>query len=163
MAGARAPRAALTRVVGAGMLAIGALVAQAAVPALGADGAVTMVGHSFQPGEVTVVAGTTVTWKNDDSVSHNAVAFDGSFRTEVLAPGDRGSVTFATTGSFSYRCTIHPSMRGAVVVVAAAPAPATDTVERAVPAGAPPAGAAIALLAGAVAAGLTLARPRRAG
>jgi hypothetical protein len=87
---------------------------------------VTIVGHAFQPQTVTVVAGESVTWRNDDPVTHNAVAFDGSFRTEVLSTGQTGSVTFTAVGSFSYRCTIHPSMRGAVDVVASAPAPATD-------------------------------------
>ena len=77
---------------------------------------VTIADFAFGPPEITVAAGTTVTWSNDDSVSHTVDATDDSFVTDPLGDGATFSHTFDTAGTFGYICGIHPSMSGTVVV-----------------------------------------------
>ena len=71
---------------------------------------------AFAPVSTTVKVGTTVIWENSDSVEHSAVADDGTFETNVLAPGAKGSFTFTKAGSYTYHCGVHPSMTGTIVV-----------------------------------------------
>jgi plastocyanin len=71
---------------------------------------------AFDPAEVHVSAGSTVTWTNQDQLAHTATASDGTFDTGSLNQGDSGSVTFDDPGTFDYECAIHPSMQGRVVV-----------------------------------------------
>jgi plastocyanin len=85
-----------------------------------ADHDVTIAGAAFEPETVTVVVGDSITWSNDDGVSHSATADDGSFDSGTLAPGDTAAVVFGSTGSFAYHCEIHPTMTGYVVVETAA-------------------------------------------
>jgi len=87
---------------------------------LAADQAVTIASFAFSPASLTVTAGDSVTWSNNDSTGHTATAGDGSFDTGTIAPGATASVTFATAGTFAYACTIHPTMTGTIVVEAAA-------------------------------------------
>ncbi len=90
---------------------------------LAADGAVTIAGFAFDPATVTVQAGDSVTWTNQDATAHTATAV-GAFDTGNIASGASKSVTFATAGTFAYHCTIHPTMNGKIVVRAAtAPEP----------------------------------------
>jgi plastocyanin len=72
---------------------------------------------TFQPGEVTVGVGDTVTWTNNDSVDHDVTA-DGFSSGEPggMAPGDTFEHTFDEAGTFDYVCTVHPGMEGTVVV-----------------------------------------------
>ena len=70
---------------------------------------------SFLPGKVTIHAGQTVEWKWEDSpVAHN-VTFSG-FSTTTQTDGTFFH-TFNTPGTFSYRCTVHATMSGEVVVL----------------------------------------------
>ncbi len=71
---------------------------------------------AFATAELSIAAGNTVTWTNDDSVPHTATAEDGSFDTGLLDPGASSSITFAAAGRFAYFCAFHPSMTGIVVV-----------------------------------------------
>jgi plastocyanin len=82
----------------------------------GDPGAVTIKDFAFAPGSITVAAGTTVTWTNQDSASHTVTADDGSFDSKALATGATFSQTFPTAGSFTYHCAIHTSMTATVVV-----------------------------------------------
>lgn len=91
--------------------------------ALAADASVTIAGFAFSPNTVTVNVGDTVTWTNNDGVSHTATADGGSFGTGSLGNGESGAETFGTAGSFPYHCSIHPQMTGTVVVQAAAATP----------------------------------------
>jgi plastocyanin len=84
-------------------------------PAAGA-GAVTIKDFAFDPGDLTVAKGTTVTWKNDDSATHRIKSGDGSFDSKDLKNGDSFDHTFDTAGSFDYICGIHPSMKGKITV-----------------------------------------------
>ena len=83
----------------------------------GADAAtVKMTDMTFDPQTITVAAGTTITWVNEDSVSHNAVADDESWGTDIFGEGGSASIAFDTPGTYTYNCTLHAGMVGTVVV-----------------------------------------------
>lgn len=75
---------------------------------------VSIKNFSFNPATITVKAGDTVTWTNDDSTTHTVTS--SAFNSGPLDPGKTFSFTFATAGTFDYACTIHPNMKGQVVV-----------------------------------------------
>lgn len=72
--------------------------------------------YQFSPSTITVKAGDTVTWTNQDSVEHSATSDDGSFDTGLMSQGKSGSVTFSKPGTYTYHCKIHPTMHGTVIV-----------------------------------------------
>ena len=72
--------------------------------------------YAFTPATLTVPAGTTVTWTNNDPVPHTATAGDGSFDSGNLNPGQSFAFTFATPGSYPYVCQYHAGMKGTIVV-----------------------------------------------
>jgi plastocyanin len=74
-------------------------------------------GIAFNPAEVTVSVGDTVTWTNNDTVEHDVTA-DGFSSGEPggMAPGDTFDHTFQEAGTFDYVCTVHPGMEGTVTV-----------------------------------------------
>jgi plastocyanin len=84
--------------------------------AVGASFEVTIADFSFDPSEITVPAGSVVTWVNSGAAPHTASASDQTFDTGVIDPGTEASHTFAETGAFSYFCAFHPSMTGTVTV-----------------------------------------------
>lgn len=87
-----------------------------------------IINYAFTPPTIRIKTGTKVTWTNRDSVKHNAIADDGSFKTELVGKDESVSVTFDKVGTFSYYCGPHPSMRGTVIVEdggQSAPAPNT--------------------------------------
>ena len=71
---------------------------------------------AFAPATLTVTAGTTVTWKNEDDSPHRIGDKDGTFKSAALDTDDTFSHTFATPGVYPYICTIHPYMVGKIVV-----------------------------------------------
>lgn len=77
---------------------------------------VTIDGFAFAPVTLTVTAGTTVTWTNRDEEPHTVAASDGSFHSPGMGTGATFTHTFPTAGTFDYVCSIHPMMRGTVVV-----------------------------------------------
>lgn len=82
-----------------------------------AEAAVSIDDFAFAPADVTVAAGTTVTWTNDDAgLPHTTTAGDATWNSGTLQPGDTFAFTFDTAGTFEYMCTIHPSMSGTVTV-----------------------------------------------
>jgi plastocyanin len=97
-------------------LAAGALASQGA-PA--ADAEVQIDQYAFLPQRVTVKAGTTVTWSNDDDDSHTVASSSKLFKSKALDTGDQFSFTFTTPGTYAYICSVHPYMTGTVVVEAA--------------------------------------------
>ncbi len=153
--GGGVPRArrGLVRSIGAVAAALLALVAVTAAPTLAATSTVTIPGFSFSPGSVTVHVGDRVTWRNTSGIGHTATADDGSFDTGTIAGGSSGSVTLSNAGTFAYHCSIHPSMQGTVIVLAAtATPPATDTADGPVVDGWPQATLVAVLLLGGAAA-----------
>jgi plastocyanin len=83
----------------------------------GGAASVTMEGIAFNPAEITVKAGDTVTWTNEDSAGHDVTADDfNSGSPGGIAQGDTFEHTFDTAGTFEYVCTVHPGMEGTVKV-----------------------------------------------
>ena len=116
----------LTALLGA-LLAAGAPLA---LPAPAAQAAsthqVTMSGYAFAPRSLTITAGDTVTWTNQDQAPHDVKTTSGpaSVHSPMLGKGGSWSHTFTTAGTYSYVCTVHPGMTAQLVVEpAAAPAP----------------------------------------
>jgi plastocyanin len=77
---------------------------------------VAMDHNTFIPGEITVVPGTTVTWVNNEMMPHTVVDQNKAFRSKTLAKDARFSFTFTTAGDYDYLCSIHPNMKGKVIV-----------------------------------------------
>src|SRR2546425_10942971 len=78
-----------------------------------AAGSVSMKSAKFDPKEVQVKAGETVTWKNNDSLPHSVAADDGSFDSHPMCgqpagtcmeKGQTFSHAFPSAGTFSYYC-----------------------------------------------------------
>jgi len=75
----------------------------------------------YTPPEITVSAGKTVTWLNDDSGLHTVTsgyydAADGMFDSGHIDPEKTFSYTFEKPGIFHYFCNLHPWMEGTVIV-----------------------------------------------
>lgn len=72
---------------------------------------------SFSPNEITVAAGTTVRWTNDDDVPHVVASADRQFKkSPPLDSGESFSYRFSTAGSYTYFCSLHPHMIGKIIV-----------------------------------------------
>ena len=91
-------------------------------PANGGGGSqpntVTMAGSSFSPATITVSAGTTISWKNNDGIAHTSTSDSTGWDTGSIPGGQSRTTTFSTPGTYAYHCTFHVSMgmRGTVVV-----------------------------------------------
>lgn len=89
---------------------------------------VFMQSIAFNPMEITIQVGESVTWINQDIVPHTATSGNpgdadlGSiFRSVLLAQGGTFAHTFNDAGEFVYYCEVHPAMmRDAKVIVEAA-------------------------------------------
>lgn len=79
---------------------------------------VAMVDNRFQPGRVTVPAGTTVIWKNNGANVHTVSAQDGSFDSGAIAPGKDFTFSFDQPGEYAYLCRQHllNGMTGVITV-----------------------------------------------
>lgn len=88
-------------------------VASATAPKSSSD--VTIKNFSFGP-NITVAAGSTVTWHNSDGEPHTVVSADGLFRSAAMDTGETFSFKFTKAGTFKYVCTIHPRMVATVTV-----------------------------------------------
>jgi plastocyanin len=103
-------------------LAVAVFAAAAAFPAASAQAAdmeVKIDEFAFDPQRVTVKAGTTVTWTNEDDVPHTIASSSKLFKSKALDTGDKFSFTFTTPGTYEYFCSLHPHMTGVIVVEAA--------------------------------------------
>lgn len=70
----------------------------------------------FEPQELTVAPGTTVSWVNHDQTIHNIVSTDPKLTSPGLDTDDRYSFVFDHEGDYAYRCALHPQMVGVVHV-----------------------------------------------
>lgn len=122
---AATPRQRLISVMlfGTGMIAL----AIAALPTVGAGGqaALAAAAHTatiqidnfkFTPPDLTVNAGTTVIWKNADDSPHRIADVGGGYASAALDTDDSYSHTFAAPGVYNYICSLHPYMKGKIVV-----------------------------------------------
>ena len=91
---------------------------------------VAITGLEFQPNVLTVSAGTTVTWVNNDQTAHTVTSnaakvsdtsfsispAPGVFGSQALNPGQTFSYTFHTPGTYAYHCEVQPYMTATVIV-----------------------------------------------
>ncbi len=86
----------------------------------------------YDPPVMSITTGDTIIWYNDDKEGHTVTSGEGSgrygwmsdnfgtadgiFDSDRFMPGESWSYSFDESGTFSYYCTIHPWMEGAVVV-----------------------------------------------
>ena len=82
---------------------------------------ITVYNFQFNPVAPNITTGTTVIWTNNDTVPHSIVAYDGSFNSGALQPGESFSYTFTNAGLVAYHCGIHASMKGTINVQGEAP------------------------------------------
>jgi plastocyanin len=101
------------------LMVLAAAIALTAVPAQAADAAVKISNFTFGPNALTVKAGTTVTWTNEDDIPHTVTSTTLAFKSEALDTGDKFSFKFSTAGTYKYFCSLHPHMTGMIVVEAA--------------------------------------------
>jgi plastocyanin len=76
---------------------------------------VVISNFAFNPGSVTISAGQTVTWRNDDGVPHDATGSD--WTSGSISRGESYTKRFDTPGTFTYVCKVHPAMKSATVIV----------------------------------------------
>jgi plastocyanin len=81
-----------------------------------AASAVAIRNFAFGPQVITVKAGTTVHWTNNDTEAHTVTSDTSAFGSPVLQPGASYSFAFLKPGTYHYHCTIHPFMTGMVTV-----------------------------------------------
>ena len=112
------PRIRVATVLVAALFAVAASFAAGSASA--ADAEVQIDQFAFVPQRITVKAGTTVTWINEDDAPHTVAASTKLFKSKALDTRDKFSFTFTTPGTYAYFCSLHPHMMGAVVVEAAA-------------------------------------------
>jgi len=82
----------------------------------GAADEVTIADFAFDPAELEVAAGATVTWTNNDSATHTVESDDETLMSDDLPNGATYEMTFDEPGTYEYVCGIHPNMAGTVIV-----------------------------------------------
>lgn len=131
----RAPRILL-----AALLCAGAVTFLGTPSADAAGHQVVMSGYAFAPRSLTITAGDTVTWVNEDQAPHDVKTTSGpeSIHSPMLNKGAAWSHTFTSAGTYGYVCTVHPGMSAQLVVEpAAAPAPTSHPAAHQHPSPAP--------------------------
>lgn len=92
-------------------------------PGQGQKVLVEIRGYTFDPDAFYVPAGTTVVWRNLDSVQHTVTSTvtsaGGRFDSGIIEPAGNFSHLFQEPGTYDYLCLIHPSMKARVVVLPA--------------------------------------------
>lgn len=84
--------------------------------ASGAQATVDTKNFAYVPATLTVAPGTTVVFKNSDSVAHTVTAADKSFDSGNMDGGSTWSHVFAKAGTYAYVCAYHTYMQGTIVV-----------------------------------------------
>ncbi len=79
------------------------------------DTKVMIDNFTFEPAQLTVKVGTTVTWTNRDDIPHTVVAA-GKFRSKTMDTDGTFSFTFTAAGDYKYFCSLHPHMTGTIKV-----------------------------------------------
>lgn len=80
---------------------------------------VNIKNYMFAPAAIKVAPGSTVTWTNQDDVSHTITADTASIDSPSsmdIAKGQSYSFQFKVAGTYSYHCFPHPYMHGSVIV-----------------------------------------------
>src|SRR5437868_1317093 len=93
---------------------------------------VSVQNMQFSPQQITVSAGTTITWVNQESTTPHTTTSDSQTGSEHwnsgnLNPGQSFSHTFTAPGTYTYHCTYHSGMTASVIVTANATSTLTPT------------------------------------
>ena len=96
-------------------LAVAAVMASQIHAAHCEDMSIMIDNFTFEPAQLSVKVGTTVTWKNRDDIPHTVVSA-GKFRSKTLDTDDSYSFTFTAAGDYTYFCSLHPHMKGTIKV-----------------------------------------------
>ncbi len=92
------------------------VVVQPATPASTGGARVSIANFAFAPATLSVAARETVTWVNNDGAPHGLAYKDGAKGVNPLLSGASFSRTFDEPGTYDYICSVHPFMKGRVVV-----------------------------------------------
>jgi plastocyanin len=87
-----------------------------AAPASSATTTVQIKRTGFVPASVTINHDDSVTWTNTDTIDHQVVANGGSFASPILKPGKSWTRVFRNGGTFRYHDSLHPTLKGTLVV-----------------------------------------------
>jgi plastocyanin len=90
-------------------------------PAATATTTVQIKRSGFAPASITINQDDAVTWTNTDTIDHQVVANGGSFASPILGAGKSWTHTFNRGGTFHYHDSLHPALKGTVVVRGAPP------------------------------------------
>jgi plastocyanin len=102
-------------------IACTALALVLAAPASSATTTVQIKRSSFSPASVTINQDDSVTWTNTDTINHQVVANNGGFASPILGPKKSWTRNFPRGGTYRYHDSLHPSLKGTVVVRGAPP------------------------------------------
>jgi len=71
---------------------------------------------NYLPSRLQITTGTTVEWSNNDPLEHTVTAANKSFNSGLIKPGKKFRYTFTKAGTYNVYCTLHPFMKGTIVV-----------------------------------------------
>ena len=79
------------------------------------------IDRCYIPSNIEIEKGKQVTWVNEDSAFHSVTSGFYETPTELfdsghLDPYESYTLTFDESGTFDYFCTLHPWMKGQVIV-----------------------------------------------
>lgn len=77
---------------------------------------IVMKGFQFDPSEVTVKVGQEISWRNEDSAEHDAFSEKDGLDTADIGQGATTEYTPDKAGTINYICSIHPQMKGTLIV-----------------------------------------------
>lgn len=107
----------LTRPAAVALLALLGSVIVAAPPSNQADAVdVSIKNLTFIPETVTIKAGQTVRWTNNDDRDYLLVARDQSFKSDNLRPKEKFEHKFTEVGKVEYSCALHPRLLGTIII-----------------------------------------------
>ncbi len=79
------------------------------------DVKVSIKSTGFSPDPVSIKKGTTILWTNDDTAKHQ-ISVTGGAQTIPITPKKSGQIIFNKVGSYTYEDTLHPGLKGTVIV-----------------------------------------------
>jgi plastocyanin len=81
-----------------------------------ASNEISIQANSFVPQTLTIPVNSTVKWKNLDGITHTVTSDNLTWDSGNIPANGTFKFTFTATGTFAYHCTIHPFMKGTIIV-----------------------------------------------
>jgi plastocyanin len=119
--------AAVAAVFASSLFLVGVPIAVAGSPAVSITE--TSGKYGFQPANITIGVGQTVTWTNNSDAPHTVTsdAAGGPMDGSISSTGNTYQATFDSAGDFAYHCEVHDYMHGSVHVAAVPPTDLSST------------------------------------